>query len=125
MNHKTLLVHLTLSLAVIGMQTAVADYVAYSIGSKEKSPLPAKVEKIDTKYLLNIEWRKFSGRKTRLGVLKVDNNSSATSFTVSSAMGNIDYSASTAGVPVDGIEAFSSVGIMATSKLSLATSMPT
>ncbi len=56
MNHKTLLVHLTLSLAVFGMQTAVADYVAYSIGSKEKSPLPAKVEKIDTKYLLNIEW---------------------------------------------------------------------
>ena len=107
------------------MQTAVADYVAYSIGSKEKSPLPAKVEKIDTKYLLNIEWGEFSGRKTRLGVLKVDNNSSATSFTVSSAMGNIDYSASTAAVPVNGIEAFSSVGIMATSKLSLATLMPT
>ncbi len=105
MNHKTLLVLLTISLAVFGMQNAVADFVAYSVGSKGKSPLPAKIEKIDTKYLLNIEWGEYSGRKARLGVLKVDNNSSSSSFTVSSAMGDIDYSASTSGVPVNGIEA--------------------
>ncbi len=105
MNHKTLLVLLTISLAVFGMQNAAADYVAYSVGSSEKSPLPARIEKIDTKYLLNIEWGEYSGRKARLGVLKVDNNSSSSSFTVSSAMGDIDYSASTSGVPVNGIEA--------------------
>ncbi len=105
MNYKKLLALLTVTFGIIGTQNAVADYVAYSVGSKEKSPLPAKIEKIDTKYLLNIEWGEYSGRKTRLGVLKVDNNSSATSFTVSSAMGDVDYSASTVGVPVNGIEA--------------------
>jgi len=105
MKFRKLSVFLAVLSVLIGMQSAIADYVAYSVGSKEKSPLPAKLEKIDTKYLLNIEWGEYSGRKARLGVLKVDNNSSATSFTVSSAMGNIDYSASTAGVPVNGIEA--------------------
>lgn len=84
---------------------AIADYVAYSIGSKEKSPLPERVDQVETKYLLNIEWGAYSGRKARLGVLEVDNNSSTSSFTVSSAMGDVDYSASTAGVPVNGIEA--------------------
>lgn len=89
---------------IFGMQSAVADYVAYSVGEKEKSPLPEKVDKVDTKYLLNIEWGEYSGRKARLGVLEVDNTSTATSFTVSSAYGDVDYSASTTGVPVNGIE---------------------
>lgn len=99
-----LLTLLVLVPGIFGMQCAVADYVAYSVGSKEKSPLPEKVDKVGTKYLLNIEWGEYSGRKARLGVLEVDNTSSATSYTVSSAYGDVDYSANTTGVPVNGIE---------------------
>jgi curli biogenesis system outer membrane secretion channel CsgG len=95
----------TVVLSLACAQNAVADYVAYSVGEKDKSPLPERVDKVDTKYLLNIEWGDYSGRKARLGVLEVDNNSSADSFTVSTMMGDINYSDSTAGVPVNGIEA--------------------
>ena len=98
-------VFLTVVLALAGMQNAGADYVAYSVGEKDKSPLPERVDKIDTKYLLNIEWGDYSGRKARLGVLEVDNNSSSSSFTVTSSLGEVNYSASTTGVPVNGIEA--------------------
>lgn len=105
MKARKLLVFLTAVLACITMQSAVADYVAYSVGGKSKSPLPERVDGVATKYLLNIEWGEYEGRKSRLGVLEVDNNSSSTTFTVSSAMGDVDYSASTTGVPVNGIEA--------------------
>ena len=98
-------VFLTLALSFAGVQTAAADYVAYSVGDNEKSPLPERVDKVDTKYLLNIEWGDYAGRKARLGVLEVDNNSATSSYTVSTMMGSVDYSASTTGVPVNGIEA--------------------
>lgn len=91
--------------AMMTATPAFADYVAYSVGEKDKSPLPARIEKIDAKYLVNIEWGAYSGRKARLGVLEVDNTSSASSFRVTSAAGDIDYSTSTTGVPVNGIEA--------------------
>lgn len=94
---------LILGAALIGAN-ANADYVAYSIGKKERSPLPSRLDDVDTKYLVNVEWGEYAGRKSRLGVLKVDNTSSSTSFTVSGTGGNIDYSSSTAGVPVNGIE---------------------
>lgn len=86
-------------------QAVSADYVAYSIGKKSKSALPENVDNIDTKYLLSIEWGSYSGRKARLGVLEVDNNSTSDSFTISTAGGNIDYSSASTGVPVNGIEA--------------------
>ena len=105
MNFRQLPVLLVVLLALAGIQTASADFVAYSLGGKEKSPLPERLDKIDTKFLLNIEWGDFSGRKARLGVLEVDNNSSTSSYTVSTVMGDVDYSASTTGVPVNGIEA--------------------
>lgn len=105
MKARKLFVFLTAVLVFITMQIAVADYVAYSVGGKSKSPLPERVDGIATKYLLNIEWGEYEGRRSRLGVLEVDNNSSSTTFTVSSAMGDVDYSASTTGVPVNGIEA--------------------
>lgn len=105
MKIKMLSVFLTAVMALSGLQNAVADYVAYSVGEKGKSPLPERVDKIDTKYLLNIEWGDYSGRKARLGVLEVDNNSSSSSFTVTSALGEVNYSDSTTGVPVNGIEA--------------------
>ncbi|MCH9693757.1 MAG: hypothetical protein K0U72_04530 [Gammaproteobacteria bacterium] len=84
---------------------ASADYVAYSVGKKSKSPLPESVDNIETKYLLSIEWGDYSGRKARLGVLAVDNNSSASSFSVTTSAGSVDYSSATTGVPVNGIEA--------------------
>lgn len=99
--HKFVIVFSLLLPAV----AAQADYVAYSVGEKEKSPLPEEVDNVETKYLLNIEWGDYAGRKARLGVLPVDNNSTAGSFTITSSMGDIDYSSSTAGVPVNGIEA--------------------
>lgn len=84
---------------------ASADYVAYSVGKKSKSPLPENVDNIETKYLLSIEWGSYSGRKARLGVLEVDNNSTANSFSITTNSGNVDYSSATTGVPVNGIEA--------------------
>ena len=105
MRYKTIVTIFISTLAFVAVHSASADYVAYSIGKKSKSPLPERIENIETKYLLNIQWGEYSGRKTRLGVLKVDNNSTASSFTISSTMGDIDYSSSTVGVPVNGIEA--------------------
>jgi curli biogenesis system outer membrane secretion channel CsgG len=96
---------LIIFLALAGTQNAVADYVAYSVGEKGKSPLPERIDKVDTKYLLNLEWGDYAGRQARLGVLEVDNNSSANSYTVSTMMGDVNYSDSSAGVPVNGIEA--------------------
>lgn len=105
MKFRRLLVFLTFFLTLVGTQHAAADYVAYSVGEKTKSPLPERVDKIDTKYLLNIEWGDYAGRQARLGVLEVDNNSSSNSYTVSTMMGDINYSDSTTGVPVNGIDA--------------------
>ncbi|MGB5720593.1 MAG: CsgG/HfaB family protein [Woeseiaceae bacterium] len=93
------------ALALCGAHNAAADYVAYSVSEKGKSPLPERIEKVDTKYLLNIEWGEYVGRQARLGVLEVDNNSASNSYTVSTMMGDINYSDSTTGVPVNGIEA--------------------
>jgi len=104
MKFRMMSVFLAMVMALGGLQNALADYVAYSVGEKDKSPLPERLDKIDTKYLLNIEWGDYSGRKTRLGVLKVDNNSSSSSFTVTSSLGDVNYSDSTTGVPVNGIE---------------------
>jgi len=103
---KTNKIILVLGFAVMALvaQTAAADYVAYSVGKKGKSPLPEKISQIDTKHLVYVEWGEFAGRQSRLGVLPVDNKSSAGSFTVSSSMGDVDYSTSTTGIPVNGIE---------------------
>lgn len=95
----------TLVFALAGAQVAVADYVAYSLGKKNKSPLPERVDSVETKFLLNLEWGEYSGRKARLGVLQVDNNSSSNSYTVTTVMGSVDYSSADTGVPVNGIEA--------------------
>lgn len=105
MKFRMLSVFLVVIVGLGGWQNAVADYVAYSVGQKDKSPLPERLDKIDTKYLLNIEWGDYSGRKARLGVLEVDNNSTSSSFTVTSSLGEVNYSDATVGVPVNGIEA--------------------
>lgn len=105
MKSRMLSVFLVMVVGLGGWQNAAADYVAYSVGQKDKSPLPERLDKIDTKYLLNIEWGDYSGRKARLGVLEVDNNSTSSSFTVTSSLGEVNYSDATVGVPVNGIEA--------------------
>lgn len=105
MNKNKSTIFVLCALGLLGWHGAAADYVAYSIGKKEKSPLPERVDDIDTKYLLNLEWGEYAGPKRRLGVLPVDNTSSSTTYTVSSFGGSVDYSSSTAGVPVNGIEA--------------------
>ena len=84
---------------------AHADFVAYSLGERERSPLPSRLDNVDTKYLVNVEWGEYAGRRSRVGVLEVDNTSTTTSFTVSTAGGDVDYSSSSTGVPVNGIEA--------------------
>jgi len=105
MFYKKITAVLGATVVAFATQAAIADYVAYSVGEKGRSPLPEQVDNVETKYLVNIEWGDYTGRKARLGVLEVNNNSSVSSFTVSSTMGNVDYSTSTTGVPVNGIEA--------------------
>ncbi len=104
--HLTSAFALALAMGLLLLSAAAAaDYVGYSVGKKERSPLPDRLDDVDTKYLVNIEWGDYAGKKSRLGVLEVDNTSSTSSFRVSSAGGNIDYSSSSNGVPVNGIEA--------------------
>ena len=106
MKFKNIAVILGFAAVALAMQSASADYVAYSVNKKGKrSPLPERIEKIESKYLVNIEWGEYAGRKSRLGVLPVDNTSSVQTFTVTSSMGNVDYSSNTTGIPVNGIEA--------------------
>jgi curli biogenesis system outer membrane secretion channel CsgG len=86
--------------------TASADYLAYSVTDGGRAPLPERIADIDAKHLVNLEWGGFEGRRSRLGVLEVDNNSAAQSFTVSSGGQTTEFSASQARmVPVNGIEA--------------------
>ncbi len=104
MKHRLRSITIAAVTFLFATQFAAADYVAYSVGKKERSPLPETVDSIETKYLLNIDWGDYNGPRARLGVLKVDNNSATNSFTISSSMGNVDYSAASTGVPVNGIE---------------------
>ena len=77
---------------------AAADYVAYSKSDKGSAPLPESIDDIEAKYLLNIEWGDYAGKRARLGVLEVDNRSSSSSFRVRGVGGDIDYSVSSTGV---------------------------
>ena len=86
---------------------AHADYLAYAVGEKSKLPLPERIEPIDAKYLLNLDWGDYDGAKSRVAVLEVDNTSSSSSFTMSGPNGE-SYSWShdhASQVPVNGIEA--------------------
>lgn len=93
-----------LTLALIA-QSSWADYLAYSVSEDGRKPLPENIDGIEAKYLLNIEWGDFVGGKARLGVLQVDNTSSASSFTIVSGGAVVDYGGYGSQVPVNGIEA--------------------
>ena len=88
------------------VSTVQADYVAYSIDQEgTKRPLPSRIDNIDVKYLINLEWGKYEGSKSRIGVLPVENNSSSSSVNIMGPGGSVTYNASAGGVPVQGIEA--------------------
>ncbi|MCW8903342.1 CsgG/HfaB family protein [Sedimenticola sp.] len=88
------------------LSVARADFVAFSVTTEgERLPLPQDVDSIDVEYLVNVEWGQYSGNKTRIGVLQVENNSRASSVNVMGPGGAVTYNASSGGVPVQGIEA--------------------
>lgn len=86
---------------------ASADYLAYAVGKEVQVPLPASIDRLDSKYLLNVKWGDYAGSKSRVAVLEVDNNSSSSSFTMSGPNGqSYSWSYDQANqVPVNGIEA--------------------
>ena len=79
---------------------AAADYLAYAVGKNDRVPLPENIDRLDAKYLLNLEWGDYDGARSRVGVLEVDNRSGFGSF------GAFSWSyANAREVPVNGIEA--------------------
>ena len=96
---------LGLLLAVMA-SPASAEFLAYSVSEDEKQPLPEKLDGIDAKHLVNIEWGPFAGKRTRIGVLQVNNRSGANSMTIGSSGDSTTVSSSGGErVPVNGIEA--------------------
>jgi curli biogenesis system outer membrane secretion channel CsgG len=95
-------------LMLVASGFASAEYLAYSVAEGGRSPLPERLDKIDAKHLLNVEWGEFAGKKTRVGVLEVDNNSATSSFKVTDSTGatyESEWNLSGGTVPVNGIEA--------------------
>lgn len=85
---------------------AQADFVAYSVTQEgRRIALPQDVNNIDVQYLVNVEWGKYTGNRTRIGVLQVQNNSNASSVNVIGPGGTVTYNVGSGGVPVQGIEA--------------------
>lgn len=105
MSLKRILQTCALTAGVLAWGGAQADYVAYSVFENETNPLPQNIDKIEPKYLINVKWGDYSGPKSRVGVLKVENRSSASS--VSASFGSTQYHAEAGrqAVPVQGIEA--------------------
>jgi len=95
-------------LLLVASGFASAEYLAYAVAEGGRSPLPERLDKIDAKHLLNVEWGEFAGKKTRVGVLEVDNNSATSSFKVTDSTGatyESEWNLSGGTVPVNGIEA--------------------
>lgn len=96
----------SIAFAVIALvsSSALADYLAYSVTNKDRSPLPQRINKINAKYLVNVEWGDYDGKRTRVGLLEIDNQSSAESYSVGAGATADDAEGATR-VPIDGIEA--------------------
>ncbi len=93
-------------LALGSSPIAHADFVAFSASKGGQTlPLPKDLTDVDMKYLINVKWGKYSGNKTRVGVLQVENTSGASSMTVSGFGGTVNYNVNGGGVPVQGIGA--------------------
>lgn len=106
-------------LLALGLASAQAEYLAYSITPIDKSPLPQHLQGIDAKHLVNIEWGPYAGRKARIGVLEVDNTSGLATIVVGSGDDSADISLSGQQVPVNGIEAIVTDTMARTGRFSL------
>jgi curli biogenesis system outer membrane secretion channel CsgG len=87
---------------------SLADFLAQSVSEKGRSPLPERIDEIDAKYLVNLEWGGYAGKRARIGVLKVDNNSTTGTFQSTDSSGvtyESEWSSSGGTVPINGIEA--------------------
>lgn len=88
------------------MVAVAADYVAYAVVDKrEDQPLPESLSDIDDKYLIKFRWGDYDGPQIRVGVLPVENTSSASSVKMRGPDGQtFEWSASYANqVPVQQI----------------------
>lgn len=98
------------STLLVAISQADADYLAYAVIKGEKIPLPENLDPIaekSPKDLLNVEYGEYTGPKTRIGVLPVENTSSTASYDISYGNGQkVTYSAANFNqVPVNGIDA--------------------
>ncbi len=87
-----------------------ADYLAYAKIKGDLIPLPEDIDPLavtSPKDLLDVEYGKYDGPKTRIGVLPVENSSSTNSYNISYGSGEkVTYSAANYNqVPVNGIDA--------------------
>ena len=87
-----------------------ADYLAYAKIKGDLIPLPEDIDPLaetSPKDLLDVEYGKYDGPKTRIGVLPVENSSSTNSYNISYGSGEkVTYSASNYNqMPVNGIDA--------------------
>lgn len=93
-------------IALGALPTVQADFVAFSAAKGGQTlPLPEDLSNVDMKFLINVKWGKYSGNKTRVGVLQVENTSGASAMTVSGFGSTVNYNINGGGVPVQGIEA--------------------
>ncbi|HED15236.1 MAG TPA: hypothetical protein ENI64_00230 [Gammaproteobacteria bacterium] len=111
------LLWLALTLFIIS-PVAQAEYVAYAVIDGNKKPLPERIDEIPAEDLIKVEWGKYNGNKSRVGVMKVDNKTSSRTVVINSShrghglygglyggSGTTEYSVGGSGVPVEGIDA--------------------
>ncbi|MDX1610642.1 MAG: hypothetical protein R3225_11015, partial [Halofilum sp. (in: g-proteobacteria)] len=91
--------------ALIAASAATADYVAYSVTDEGRSPLPERLDDIDSAALVNVEWGNYVGPKKRLAVLKVENNTNQKTIDVNYRGQGVSAKVTSQGVPVNGIDA--------------------
>ncbi len=94
-----------LLVSVIFSFPAGAEYVAYAMIDNVKKPLPESLDNIEAKQLINVKWGKYSGNRSRVGVMGVKNNSKVTTVQVLGYGQTVTYNNGGVGVPVDGIDA--------------------
>ncbi len=94
-------------LSAVWGSAAWAGYVAYAIDKHgNEKPLPENIDSIDAKKLVNIKWGDFHGRKARVAVLEVKNNSGSRTIKISGLGTTIEkFDVDSGKLPVDGIEA--------------------
>ena len=105
MTHRLPAYGLAVALLLAGAPLQADDFLAYAVLNGKTQPLPEHLDAVPTKHLVKIRWGRYSGKKARVGVLKVDNTSSASSVNISGPGGSYSYNFNTGGVPVQGIEA--------------------